>query len=74
MKEGTVMPKTLAQKRADKKWIKKAYEKLLFKVRRDAVINRSAIQEHAARCGESTNAFILRAIKETIERDNSAQI
>ena len=68
------MPVSEAQKRAKLKYVKKAYERLLCDVRRDAVLNRSAIQEHAASQGESTNAFILRAIKETIERDNSAQI
>lgn len=31
---------------------------------------KDAIQDHAKKQGESTNAFINRAIKETMERDN----
>lgn len=32
---------------------------------------RELIKDHAAACGESVNAFILRAISETIQRDQS---
>lgn len=32
---------------------------------------RAVIQEHAKKMGESTNAFIKRAVAEAIERDNS---
>ena len=31
---------------------------------------KTIIQEHAKSQGESTNAFITRAVKETMERDN----
>lgn len=35
---------------------------------------RDKIAEHAARHGESINAFINRAIKETMDRDNTVDI
>ena len=59
-----------AKYKANTKYIKKAYERIAFNVRRDAEINGDVIRAHAATQGESMNAFLKRAVIETIERDN----
>lgn len=64
------MATSKAQIAASARYIKKNYERIKIIVRRDAEINADFIKNHAVSKGESTNAFILRAIKETIERDN----
>lgn len=61
------MAATDAQKRAIAKWQKEKVEEIKFRVPKG---NKSRIQDHAQTQGESTNAFIYRAINETIERDN----
>ena len=60
--------KTEAQKRAHKKYMEKFVE---VKVRMTPE-RRSAVQAHAEGRGESTTAFINRAIDEAMERDNAA--
>ena len=55
-----------ARKRANAKYNAKAYEQLPIRVPKG---KKKQIQEHAEARGESTNAFINRAIEETIERD-----
>ena len=59
-----------SQKEATSRYRKKAYETFNFSVRRDSVINEDVIREHVAKRGESLNAFLNRAVVETIERDN----
>jgi len=61
------MSSSEAQKRATAKWQKEKVEEIKFRVPKG---NKSRIQEHAQAHGESTNAFIYRAINETIDRDN----
>ena len=58
--------KTDAQKRAQKKYMER------FKVLRVRVDSdrEAVIKGHASERGESVNAFINRAIDETMERDN----
>lgn len=58
--------KTDAQKRAQKAYMSRFVE---VKVRMTPE-RRTLVQEHAAAQGESTTAFINRAIDETIENDN----
>ena len=60
--------KTEAQKRAQKKYMEKF---MIARVRmeRERYV---AVQAHAEAQGESTTAFINRAIDETMERDNAA--
>lgn len=58
-----------AQKRAHKKYMENYVE---IKVRMTPQ-RRAEIQEFAAKCGESTTAFINRAITETMERDNQEE-
>lgn len=50
------------------KYNEKAYDKIYITVPKG---EKDKIQAHAELCNESTNAFINRAIKETIERDTS---
>lgn len=57
--------KTPAQKRAQKNYIEK-FSRLEIRTTKE---ERESIQAHAAACGESVNAFIKRAIMETMERD-----
>ena len=59
-----------AQIAATARYNKRVYEQIAFKVRRDSEINADIIKTHATSRGESTNGFILRAIREAIERDN----
>lgn len=59
-----------AQKRATAKWRKEKTEEIRFRVPKG---ERTFINEHANRQGESTTAFIKRAIKETMERDNAGK-
>lgn len=60
------MPTTDAQRNARDKWLKEKVEEIKFRVPKG---NKVRIQEHANKFCESTNAFIYRAINETIERD-----
>jgi len=56
-----------AQRRAIAKWQKEKVEDVKFRVPMGEKVK---IQEHAAKHGESVNAFVLRAVREAIERDN----
>lgn len=57
-----------AQKRAQRKYMEKYVE---VKVRMTPE-QRSTVQAHAQRMGESATVFINRAINETMERDQEA--
>ena len=65
------MPRTDAQKRADKKSQNKIYDRIAFVVRKDSEINAEVIRAHAIKMGESLNKFYHRAVVETIQRDNA---
>lgn len=56
-----------ARYRANQKYIKKTYEQITVTVRKG---ERDKVKAHAAKMGESTNKFVLRAIQQTIESDN----
>ncbi len=60
------MAATEAQKKAVAKWQREKTEEFKFRV---PIGEKTRIQEHAKAQGESANAFIYRAVKETIERD-----
>lgn len=60
------MAQTEAQLRANKKYREEKLESITFRVPKG---NKARIQAHAAANGESTNAFIFRAINETIDRE-----
>ena len=60
------MPTSEAKLRANKKHQAEKLEEIKFRVPKG---NKARIQEHAQSRGESTNAFIYRAINETIDRE-----
>ena len=60
------MAATEAQKKAVAKWQREKTEEFKFRV---PIGEKARIQEHAKAQGESTNAFIYRAVNEAIERD-----
>jgi len=62
------MPTSKAQLRANKKYQEEKLEEIKFRVPKGKKV---IIQEHAKRQGESTNAFILRAVDETIQLDEN---
>ena len=55
-----------ARTRANNKWNAKAYDRINLTVPKG---EKDTIKEHAETKGESVNAFINRAINETMERD-----
>ena len=59
-----------AQKRAIAKWQKEKVDEVKFRVPKG---ERALIQAHAKEQGESTTAFIQRAIREAMERDNATK-
>ena len=63
------MPISEARRRANDKWREKFVE-LRFRVQKE---KKEVIQEHAALHGESVNAFLNRAVDETIKRDNESK-
>lgn len=63
---GSIMSQTEAQLRASKKYHQEKLDEIKLRVPKG---EKERIQAHAAAGGESTNAFIYRAINETIERD-----
>lgn len=60
------MPVSDARRKANEKWLKEKVEDIRFRV---PMGRKSIIQEHAKKHGESVNAFINRAVNETMERD-----
>jgi predicted HicB family RNase H-like nuclease len=56
-----------AQQKATHKYMAKAYDRINLFVPKG---QRDAFKAHASSMGESVNAFIGRAIKEQMERDN----
>lgn len=60
------MPTTKAQQRAVGKYMKTNYDDIKVRVEKG---RRAEIQSHAEEHGESVNAFIKRAIAETMARD-----
>ena len=59
-----------AQRRATNKWLKEKVEEIKFRVPKG---KKELIQEHAARNGESVNAFLNRAVDEAIKRNNKSE-
>ena len=56
-----------ARIRANNKYNAKAYDRISLAIPKG---QREVIKAHAAACGESVNAFIIRAIKEAMQRDS----
>ena len=64
------MPQTEAQLKASKKYHQEKLDEIKLRVPKG---NKQRIQDHAKSRGESTNAFIYRAINETIERETNQE-
>lgn len=62
------MATSKAQQAATNKWIAKAYDRVNLTIPKG---RKEQIKAHAEQHGESVNAFINRAINETIARDNN---
>ena len=60
------MSPTDAQRRAIARWQKEKVEEIKCRVPKG---KKAVIKDYAQKCGESVNAFILRAIEEAMERD-----
>ena len=59
-----------ASTKAQNKYISKAYDRINLTLPKG---KKDTVQAHAAKRGESVNAFINRAIDEAIERDNTGE-
>ena len=64
------MSPTDAQRRARDKWLNEKVETINIRVPKG---KKTLIKEHADKLEESINAFINRAIDETIKRDNDTK-
>lgn len=60
------MPVSESQKNASKKYLEK-FDEVRIRMPKG---KREQIKQHATEQGESMNAFVIRAIEETMERDN----
>ena len=60
------MPTSAARIRANQKWDKKAYDKILLRVPKG---KKDLIQAHTQKQGLSLNGFISRAIEDAMQRD-----
>ena len=69
-KKSTYTGYTEARKKANEKYLKESVEDIRIRVPKG---NKAKVQEHAASMGESMNAFVVRAIDETMQRDQIGQ-
>jgi predicted HicB family RNase H-like nuclease len=69
-KKSTYTGYTEARKKANEKYLKESVEDIRIRVPKG---DKARVQEHAATMGESMNSFVVRAIDETMERDNQKQ-
>lgn len=69
-KKSTYTGYTEARKKANEKYLKESVEDIRIRVPKG---DKAKVQEHAATMGESMNSFVVRAIDETMERDNQKQ-
>jgi len=58
-----------ARSRAVTKFVKNKLDRIEIRATKESGFKKT-VTEHASKQGESVNAFIIRAIKETIESDN----
>lgn len=56
-----------ARQRATKKYENEKVDRVMFRVPKG---QKEHIQQHAAKQGESVNAFLARAVEEAMQRDN----
>lgn len=67
-KKSTYTGQTDARRKASAKYLKEMVEDVRIRVPKG---QKAVIKEHAEKQGESMNAFVIRAIDETMERDRS---
>lgn len=71
-KEGAVVPEeskiSKAQQKAVHKYVKNNYDRMEITVPKG---QKAVIKSHAEQQGESMNQFVIRAINDTMERDNA---
>ena len=65
-KKSTYTGQTEARRKASAKYLKESVEDVRIRVPKG---QKAVIKAHAERQGESMNAFVVRAINETMERD-----
>ena len=65
------MAQTKAHMEATTRYNKKAYDNIQLRIRKDAELSGDMIRAHAESQGESLNGFLLRAVVETMQRDNA---
>lgn len=65
-KKSTYTGQTDARRKASAKYLKETVEDVRIRVPKG---QKAVIKEHAEKQGESMNAFVIRAIDETMERD-----
>ena len=70
IERGVCMPVSKAQQKAVSKYMKENYDELKARIPKG---QKEKIKAHADTQGESLNAFINRAINETMERDNTGE-
>lgn len=68
--EVTNMPVSKAQQRATNKYIKANYDRMEITFPKG---KKDTVRAHAEAMGESANAFVNRAIDETMERDDAQE-
>ena len=69
-KKSTYTGYTEARKKANEKYLKESVEDIRIRIPKG---DKAKVQEHAASMGESTNAFVVRAITEAMNRDRQKQ-
>lgn len=62
------MTESEAQRRANLKYRKKAYDTFLIRLRQDRTPTKAEIEQAATKQGESIHEFIIKAIFERLER------
>ena len=65
------MSESEAQRRANLKYRKKAYDTFLLRLRQDRTPTKEEIERAATNQGESLHEFIIKAIRERLERVKS---
>lgn len=68
-KKSTYKGQTDARRKATAKYLKESVEDVRIRVPKG---QKAVIKEHAEQQGESMNAFVVRAIDETMQRDSQA--
>ena len=69
-KKSTYTGQTDARRKASAKYLHEVVEDIRIRVPKG---EKAKVQAHATSTGESMNAFVVRALDETMERDNKKQ-